>query len=350
MKKGLLLFLLCISAAAFAQNILYKDCVNYHSRPEKLTGARVMTVFNEDIKTLEDVADNYRLIIENGKGWIITPYGDALKSLQLYYLNEDSVVLDKETFQIEEVAVPDFVARKDNDSLLEGKIAAGDVFCLEAVSKNSLTLLDGRFQCRFATITLYKEKGDTTKVNSIRLEVSGFGNKLYFYTKNIPEIESYRYGKIRLEEIFRKNFRNKSIPYEGATFEYEFSISPHASASSLAKSADIARFSPALITFETPDKFVPAQKRPEAINLDEVRREIGYPTLAREAGLEGDFYLRLLVSPLGEVQDYVVTKEIHPVLAEQVTKVIHKLRFTPAILSDRAIYFWVMVPFKFRLQ
>ncbi|MBX7241610.1 MAG: energy transducer TonB [Bacteroidia bacterium] len=297
---------------------------------------------------LETLDSDSRLIQNSGKEWVITPYGDDLRSMQLYYLSPDSVLLQKQSFEIQEVPAPDFVVKKSDGSPVEGRIAAGEVIYIESSSDAPLTTMDNRFQCQFASIILYKEKGDSTSSKSIRLEVSGYGNKLYFYTGNIQEMKAYPYGKIKLENIFRKNFRNKVLPYSGVVFEYPFEIVPQSVNALPETQESIAQFSYGG-SYYLPSKFMPSEVRPEPINMDEIRKKIGYPVIAREAGIEGDFTLRILVSPEGKTEDYLIVKDVHPVLADQVTKVIHTLRFTPARLSGKNIYYWVVVPFKFRL-
>lgn len=99
-----------------------------------------------------------------------------------------------------------------------------------------------------------------------------------------------------------------------------------------------------------PDKFIPVQKRPEPTNMDAVRQAIGYPTIAREGGIEGDVTLKILVDEEGKYVKHLVLKQVHPILLKEVEKHVSGLRFTPAIQGNKPIKFWLVVPFKFKLQ
>lgn len=99
-----------------------------------------------------------------------------------------------------------------------------------------------------------------------------------------------------------------------------------------------------------PNKFIPAQKRPEAVNMDDIKLAIGYPAMARESGIEGDVTLKILIDENGNYVRHVVLKQVHPILLKAVEAHVSKLKFTPAIQGDKPIKFWMAVPFKFKLQ
>lgn len=99
-----------------------------------------------------------------------------------------------------------------------------------------------------------------------------------------------------------------------------------------------------------PNKFIPAQKRPEPVNMDEIKAAIGYPALAREGGIEGEVTLKILVDENGNYKKHIVLKQVHPLLLNAVQEHVSKLRFTPAIQGEKPIAFWLVVPFKFKLQ
>lgn len=99
-----------------------------------------------------------------------------------------------------------------------------------------------------------------------------------------------------------------------------------------------------------PNKFIFAQENPKPINLDEVRKMIGYPRIAKEAGIEGDVLLRVLVDEQGNCVRYLVSKSAHPLLQKRVEKAVPLLKFTPAIQLGRPIKFWANIPFKFSLK
>ncbi len=109
------------------------------------------------------------------------------------------------------------------------------------------------------------------------------------------------------------------------------------------------------ITFEIteePDinKWMVTEDEPEELNLNEVKRAIGYPILAREAGIQGSVVVRILVNEKGYYVRHKVIKKVHPILSEEVEKHLPKLRFTPAMKDGNPVKFWVNVPFRFRLD
>jgi TonB family protein len=99
-----------------------------------------------------------------------------------------------------------------------------------------------------------------------------------------------------------------------------------------------------------PNKFVPVQKRPEAVNLGDVRKAIGYPPIAKDGGIEGQVLLNILVDEQGNYKKHLVKQSAHPILLKEVEKHVSELRFTPAVQGGKAITFWVVVPFKFELR
>jgi len=89
---------------------------------------------------------------------------------------------------------------------------------------------------------------------------------------------------------------------------------------------------------------------PTPVNMDDIRKLIGYPQIARDGNIQGDVVLRVLIDERGTYVKHKVIKQMHPVLAQAVEKFIHRLRFTPAIQGGKPIKFWVNVPFRFKLQ
>lgn len=83
------------------------------------------------------------------------------------------------------------------------------------------------------------------------------------------------------------------------------------------------------------------------LNLKEVREAIGYPQIAKEAGITGTVFLRILVSAEGKYVRHLVTKPVHPLLLKEVEKHVSKLIFTPVMQGNKTISSWVNVPFKF---
>lgn len=90
-------------------------------------------------------------------------------------------------------------------------------------------------------------------------------------------------------------------------------------------------------------------QEPQALNLHEIMREIGYPTLARDAGISGDLELRILISKEGNYVTHKITKSIHPILLQAVENKVHKIRFKPGIQKGRPVPAWINIPFSFKL-
>lgn len=90
-------------------------------------------------------------------------------------------------------------------------------------------------------------------------------------------------------------------------------------------------------------------EEPQPVNLDDIRQLVGYPQIARDAGIEGMVVVRILVDERGSYVRHKVIKQAHPILTEACEKQLPRLRFTPAIQGNRAVKFWVNVPFKFSL-
>ncbi|MFN0202292.1 MAG: energy transducer TonB [Bacteroidia bacterium] len=99
-----------------------------------------------------------------------------------------------------------------------------------------------------------------------------------------------------------------------------------------------------------PNKFIFVQEQPKPVNMDDVRKAIGYPQVAREAGIEADVQLRILVDEFGNYVKHLVTKPGHPLLLKEVEKHVTGLKFSPAVQGGKPIKFWVNIPFKFKLQ
>ncbi|MEZ4826844.1 MAG: TonB family protein [Bacteroidia bacterium] len=98
------------------------------------------------------------------------------------------------------------------------------------------------------------------------------------------------------------------------------------------------------------EDFLVPDEEPQAVNLDDIKKLIGYPTMARDAGIQGMVVVRILVDKKGNYSKHKVIKDVHPILSSAVETHISKLRFTPAIQGKKPIQFWVNVPFNFILM
>ncbi len=103
---------------------------------------------------------------------------------------------------------------------------------------------------------------------------------------------------------------------------------------------------------EEPDinDFIFVSVEPEILNMEQIRKNIGYPDIARDAGIQGMLVVRVLVDESGNYVRHVMIKKVHPVLSQQVEVYLPLLKFTPAIQNNRPIKFWVNIPFRFSLN
>ena len=98
-----------------------------------------------------------------------------------------------------------------------------------------------------------------------------------------------------------------------------------------------------------PNAFVLLEKEPVPLNLNELKKAIGYPPLALEADIEGRVILRILIDEKGQYKEHLVMKDPHPLLTKAVEAKIPMLKFSPGISHGAAIRVWVTIPFEFKL-
>ncbi len=84
------------------------------------------------------------------------------------------------------------------------------------------------------------------------------------------------------------------------------------------------------------------------LNLDAVKRTIGYPSEASSRGITGTVVAQMLVDELGQVKRYVVTGKCDPILKEAVAAHLMDLKFEPATRGARPVDMWVNVRFTFK--
>jgi protein TonB len=108
---------------------------------------------------------------------------------------------------------------------------------------------------------------------------------------------------------------------------------------------------PELIVEAEPDPgtFLLPEEEPVPVNLEEVRKLIGYPLIAQQGHISGLVVLRVLVDKQGRCKRHLVMRSAHPLLDQAVAAQVPKLRFTPAIQGGRPVEFWVNIPFKFEM-
>jgi len=99
-----------------------------------------------------------------------------------------------------------------------------------------------------------------------------------------------------------------------------------------------------------PGVFVFVTEEPKELNIDEVKKLIGYPELARDANIQGQVMVRILVDEQGKYRKHIVVKKVHPILSDAVEAQLYRLKFTPAIQGNKPIKFWVNIPFRFTVM
>lgn len=104
-------------------------------------------------------------------------------------------------------------------------------------------------------------------------------------------------------------------------------------------------------TFENSNAFVMVEQEavlPKELESELVRK-IGYPAMAREAGIEGMVVARVRVSETGVVEAVKILKSSSDLLSEPVKSELLKVEgFIPAIQSGKAIATWITIPFRFK--
>ena len=98
-----------------------------------------------------------------------------------------------------------------------------------------------------------------------------------------------------------------------------------------------------------PDSFVVLDREPKPVNMDELKKLIGYPAMAVEAEIEGKVIVRVYVDKYGDYKKHIVLKDPHPLLTHAVESKIAQLKMTPGIQGTKPIPVWVTLPFEFTL-
>ncbi|RMF48824.1 MAG: hypothetical protein D6750_06995, partial [Bacteroidetes bacterium] len=63
-----------------------------------------------------------------------------------------------------------------------------------------------------------------------------------------------------------------------------------------------------------PMAFVAVEKEPQPLNIGDIKKRIGYPPLAKEAGIQGKVIVRVLVGKTGKYERHIVIKSPHKIL------------------------------------
>jgi protein TonB len=107
---------------------------------------------------------------------------------------------------------------------------------------------------------------------------------------------------------------------------------------------------------ETPMEIYAIQEKPafpggEAALLAYISKEIKYPVMAQENGVEGTVYIRFVVTKSGDVGEVQLMSSADPLLDNEAMRVIRTLpRWSPGKYNGNAVNVWFVVPIKFALQ
>ncbi len=94
---------------------------------------------------------------------------------------------------------------------------------------------------------------------------------------------------------------------------------------------------------EDPNAFILLDEEPKPINLDEVRSAISYPKAWQD--ISGKVVVRVLIDKAGNYVKHIVLKNPHDELTQEVTKHLHKLKFTPGKFANEPLSVWLTIPF-----
>lgn len=99
-------------------------------------------------------------------------------------------------------------------------------------------------------------------------------------------------------------------------------------------------------------KFIPYDDPPVPIGgYGAIQRNVIYPDIAREAGIEGTVIIQAFVDDKGRVKDTVVLSGIpNTGLDEAAAEAIRKTRFKPAKQRERPVGVWISIPVNFKLR
>jgi protein TonB len=99
-------------------------------------------------------------------------------------------------------------------------------------------------------------------------------------------------------------------------------------------------------------RFIPYDDPPEPIGgYSTIQKNVVYPEIAMEAGIEGMVIVQAFVNDKGRVTETVILKGIpNTGLNEAAADAIRRTRFKPAMQRDRKVGVWISIPVNFRLN
>ncbi len=99
-------------------------------------------------------------------------------------------------------------------------------------------------------------------------------------------------------------------------------------------------------------KFIPYDQAPDPIGgFAAIQRNVIYPEIAQEAGIEGTVVVQAFIDENGDVGTCNVLKGIpNTGLNEAAVTAIKKTKFKPALQRDRKVGVWISIPVVFKLK
>lgn len=94
--------------------------------------------------------------------------------------------------------------------------------------------------------------------------------------------------------------------------------------------------------------FVPHDKDPEPLNLDEVTFK--YPKSMKMLGIGGRVNLQLLIDQKGNVRDVVQMDSLHPTLDKVAVQNAWNIKFSPAMQRDKPVAVWYAFWVEFKIK
>ncbi len=86
---------------------------------------------------------------------------------------------------------------------------------------------------------------------------------------------------------------------------------------------------------------------PVFLNQDQLLKEIGYPSIALNAGIIGTVELKVSIDTSGNYVSHEIVEDPHPILTAAVEKHVNKVHFSPGNNKGKKIAFSVNIPFHF---
>ncbi|MBN2281405.1 MAG: energy transducer TonB [Candidatus Marinimicrobia bacterium] len=99
-------------------------------------------------------------------------------------------------------------------------------------------------------------------------------------------------------------------------------------------------------------RFIPYDQAPDPIGgFAAIQRNVIYPEIAQEAGIEGTVVVQAFIDENGDVGTCEVLKGIpNTGLNEAAITAIKKTKFKPALQRDRKVGVWISIPVVFKLK